>query len=250
MMDVHGWYIVGQIMGSVGKEGYRALKSWWTLDERMPEVDRAFNKVRNELFDVGLLADREYLDQIELTVALLPSLGEAGYVYEGTTVVSRLLGYKEGVIYLPSDLPRKAYVPGGTLTDTIRHEFGHAWHWLDPEFFERDWFTEAFGAQYNDGDYSPLMIWWEKFARNEKLQIELGRRRLESTRESFVRNQLLQDFVSEYAATLPCEDFAETFMVYLRHRNSLIRFQKRPGVYRKLRSVEKAVKTARKELGL
>jgi len=64
-----------------GREGYRVAKSWWNLEDRMPEVDRAFNKVRNELCEIGLLADGVYLDQIELQVAWLPSWGETGYVY-------------------------------------------------------------------------------------------------------------------------------------------------------------------------
>ena len=59
------------IIERVIREGYRSLKSWWKLNDRMPEVSRAFNKVRNELWEVGLLADDFCLDQIELKVALL-----------------------------------------------------------------------------------------------------------------------------------------------------------------------------------
>lgn len=249
-MDVSDWITVGRMLIPVVRGVYRALDSWWTLDERMPEVNRAFNKVRDELCQVGLLDEDVYLDQIELNVAILPSLGEAGYVYENIPFTRRLLGYEEGVIYLPSDLPSEAYVPGGTLTDTIRHEFGHAWHWLEPEFFERDWFARTFGAEYNDADAVPFFVWKDKLARSRNFQKEFSRLRSDRTRERLVRKYLLRDFVSEYAATRPCEDFAETFMICLRNRNSLHRFRSRSGVYRKLRAVERAVRVARKELGL
>lgn len=249
-MDLIGWLTVGRLLEPVVREGYRALESWWTLDERMPEVNKAFNKVRDELCEVGLLADDNYLDQIELKVKVLPSYGEAGFVFEKTSFVSRLVGYEEGVIYLPSDLPHEAYIPGGTLTDTIRHEFGHAWHWLEPEFFEREWFSKAFQFEYDHAEPTPLVLWQDKFARSRKLQGEFDKLRSDRTRERFLRKHLLSDFVSEYAATRPCEDFAETFMIYLRYRNSLNRFRSRPGVYRKLRTVQKAVRTARKELEL
>jgi len=47
--------------------------------------------IRDEVAEVGLLYEPQdgtedgYLDQIRVEVALLPSLGEAGYVYESTT---------------------------------------------------------------------------------------------------------------------------------------------------------------------
>lgn len=253
-MEMVSCFTVGilleRVVERVVRESYRTLELWWKLDERMPEVNRAFNKVRSELYEVGLLADGIYLDQIELGVAMLRSLGESGYVFERVSFIPKLVGYQEGMIYLPSDLPSKAYVPGGTLTDTVRHEFGHAWHWLEPEFFEREWFRKAFYSEYDDPDNTPFVLWWDKLARNRKFQADLDKLRSEETRERFVGKHLLSDFVSEYAATRPCEDFAETFMTFLRFRNSLDRFKHRHGVYRKLKAVEKAVKTARKELGL
>ncbi len=231
---------------------FRSLSpSWRNLDAQMPMVDRAFNQVRGELCEVGLLADGIYLDQIELAVAILPSLvGEAGYVYEELGWLDGMLGYKEGVIYLPRDLPRTAYVPGETLTDVIRHEYGHAWHWLEPEFFEREWFRKAFGAEYDDPLPTPLVEWQEKCHRSRMFQLGLGRLKSDAACEAYLRKCLLNDFASEYAATQAREDFADTFLFYLRNRKSLHRFRNRTGFYRKLRAVERAVKTARKELGL
>jgi hypothetical protein len=195
------------------------LLAWFALDEQMPRVNQSFSKVRNELLEVGLLDNGVYLDEIELHVTILPSiLGEAGYVYEKCHPLSKLLQYKEGVIYLPSDLPSEAYVPGGTLTDVIRHEYGHCWHWLEPDYFDRPWFRKSFGNEYDDPN------------------------KLHSGNPH-------DDFVSEYAMTNSAEDFCETFMMYLRYRNSLGRFTNRPGVHRKIRAVEKAVRVARVKLG-
>ena len=56
----------------------KRLKSSWTT--KMTVVERAFNLVRDELLEVGLLEDGVYLDRIELCVAYLPSLKTAGYV--------------------------------------------------------------------------------------------------------------------------------------------------------------------------
>ena len=216
----------------------------------MPKVNRAFNHVRNELCDVGLLADGVYLDEIELNVSGIPSYGEAGYVYEEVGWFAPFLGYEPGVIYLPSDLPRDAYVPGGTLTDVIRHEFAHSWHWLDPRFFERPWFRATFGIDYDDTDAKPSELWERKLKRDRAFQQSFAACRNDRERANQLRRRLHNDFVSEYATTLAREDFAETFMFYLRNRNCLDRFKSRSGLHTKLKAVEAAVAKARKQNGL
>lgn len=235
----------------------KVLEARWHLDERMPAVDRAYNKVRDELLDVGLLYDPQdetedgYLDQIRVEVAYLPSvLGEAGYVFEDCSFLSRLVGYEEGVIYLPSDLPATAYVPGGTLTDVIRHEYAHAWHWLEPSFFDTGWFHDAFGGGYEDADKTPFKMWLHGLDGSVTRLRKLKACRSEREQEAYLRRDFRNHFVSEYASTHFCEDFAETFMFFLRYRKSLERFKSRRGLYRKLRAVERSVRIARIELGL
>lgn len=241
---------IGNLLEPVVTKVTSVLGSWWTLEKRMPEVNKAFNKVRNELSEVGLLAHEIYLDQIDLKVEMLPSKQRLGCVVEKSNLFGQAIGFTEGVIYLPRNRPQTAYMPGQTLTDIIRHEFGHAWHWLEPEFFEREWFSKAFQAEYDDHNFKPLEMWMENFFRNRKLRSDLNKLKSVQAQKTFIRKHLLKDFVSEYAATHPREDFAETFMFYLRYRNSLERFRQQPEVYRKLKSVEKAVRTARKEIGL
>ena len=240
------------------KKGIATARAQWRLQSQMPRVDRAWNKVRNELAEVGLLYDPDatdecdgYLDQIRLEVAFLPSFSdEMGYVFEDLPWYVWLVGYEEGVIYLPSDLPSTAYVPGGTLTDVIRHEYGHTWHWLEPSFFDNDWFVDAFGDKYECDESTPVDCWVESRLGTRKHKKEIGKCRSEREIAALLQRRFREDFVSEYAATHFCEDFAETFMTYLRYRNSLDRFKARKGVYRKLKAVEKAVDRARLELGL
>lgn len=133
----------------------RTLDAWKDLPSKMPTVNLAYNKVRQDLCDVGLLADGVGLDEIEMFVAVLPSMGEAGYVFDdGLPWWASLSGFKPGAIYLPSDLPFVTYVPGGTMIDVIRHEYAHAWRWLSPDFFDQEWFVKTFGSTYSDADYS------------------------------------------------------------------------------------------------
>ena len=183
----------------------------------MSAVNRAFDRARNDLWDVGLLRDGRYLDRIDCCRVPFPSFDdELGHVYdESVPWYLRLVDVRPGVIYLPRN-PPVTTARGDTLVDTIRHEFGHAWAWLDRPFLERRWFRDAFGARYG-----------EAWARRPAFDPD--------------------EYVSEYACTHPAEDFCETFMTYLRCHRSLERFRGRAGVYRKLKAVEKAVKRAARE---
>jgi hypothetical protein len=56
------------------------------------------------------------------------------------------------------------------------------------------------------------------------------------------KKQLGQDFATPYAVVSAAEDFADTFMLYLRKHDSLDTYAARPGVYRKVLAVDAAVK--------
>lgn len=173
-------------------------------------ASRSFNIVRNELCELGLLDNGIYLDQIECEISQLPAFTVYGYVIEELPFLAKLVGYSEGVIYLPFNRLNDC-----SIVDIIRHEFAHAWHWLDSDYFEEGWFVKAFGATYDDG---------------KELEYDYD------------------EHVTYYAATNTCEDFAETFMTLLHYRNNLKKFKDRKGVYRKLKAVEKAVKKKSKML--
>jgi Putative zinc-binding metallo-peptidase len=207
----------------------------------MANVDRAYNQVRNELAEVGLLADGVYLDAVELCISHEKSGdGEVGYVFERVGHYAKR-GYKPGVIYLPRDLPHKRYQPGHTLTDTIRHEYAHAWYYLDQGFFRQDWFARTFGAAYSNCAPTPYQSWRKQLKKEGDFNKSKARSSNSEALQRHFSNRMLMHFVSEYATTNASEDFAETFMFYLKYRRSLDRFINRPGVYQKIRMVERAV---------
>lgn len=189
--------------------------SWFRVSEA--QLEAAFHVVRCELAELGLLDEGRYLDRIDCSLSALPSLETLGFVYDdGVSWLERLAQFEGGVIYIPFNAPVTPRVLGVTLRDTIRHEFAHAWAWLDRPFVRRAWFRETFGATY-DGD------WAERPAFDP------------------------ERFASAYACEAPKEDFAETFMLLLRHRRGLDRFASRPALYRKLRRLERAVAIAARE---
>jgi hypothetical protein len=214
----------------------------------MANVDRAYNHVRQELAEIGLLSDGVYLDVVELIVSGEKSEGERGYVFEQVGHYAKW-GYKPGVIYLPRDLPHQPRKPGMTLCDTIRHEYAHAWFFHDPSFFRGEWFPRTFGTSYSNCNPTPYNRWRQNLKRNPEYQAGKARCRSERGRLRFFYGYLLSEFITDYATTNASEDFAETFMFYLKYRRSLERFRQRPGVYRKLRSVERAVQVARRRIG-
>lgn len=241
--------VLTQITIAAGKEAYRGVSAWKNLDTHMLKINRAFNKVRQELCDIGLLDEHFYLDKVDLEISRIPDYGEAGYVYdEDVAWHQKILGFRKGVIYLPSTIPHEAFVPGGTLVDIIRHEFAHAWRVIDPEFFDETWFTKAFSFPYSDKESSPRELWEGKKRRNPTFTSGLRACRNDRERINFVNRAFNQDFVSPYASTMAAEDFAETFMTYLRSRNSLSRYQHRLGVFKKLKATETAVSKKAREL--
>lgn len=182
------------------------------------QLERDYNRVRDELREVGLLVDGHYLDDIECYTHIAP-LGfigrECARVYdEAVNLLAGAVGFRPGHIYVFTAAPLNAYVPGETLVDVIRHEFAHSWAWRDRPFFRRPWFRRAFGADY---DADP----WDE-------------------PDDFDSD----DYVSEYATGQAKEDFAETFMVFLRDRRSLSKHRRCPGLFAKLQAVEAAVAQA------
>ncbi len=215
----------------------------------MSKVDRAYHKVRQELAEVGLLANGLYLDAVELVISGDKSEGERGYVFEQVGHYAKW-GYRPGVIYLPRDLPHKPRTPGLTLCDTIRHEYAHAWFFLDSGFFREEWFIRTFGAAYTNCNPTPYNRWRVRLKKSDEYLDGKRRCRTEKGRLKYFYSYLLCEFITDYASTNASEDFAETFMFFLKYRKSLERFQSRPMVYRKLKLVERAVMHASKRLRL
>jgi hypothetical protein len=181
---------------------------------------KAFKKAQNELKELGIF--HGLLDTVELRVTRIPAwvISARGWFYDvGVGTLPSLLGWREGVIYLPYNMEWQR-----DLLPVIRHEFAHSWAWSNPSFLKRDWFRKTFGRSYFGAKWPKLKL------------------------RCFEASKYWLSHASAYATTSPAEDFAETFETYMRWRNTLDRFSGRPAFYRKLRAVETAVKTQRKEL--
>jgi hypothetical protein len=224
----------------------RSAAAWWSLGENMPKVNRAWAQVRDELCEVGLLDDGVFLDAIELEVeAIASSDGFVGVFFEEPGAAKRLIGYREGVIYLPCDLPTRPFRPGGTLADIIRHEYAHAWRWKNPELFREPWFEETFGAKYDDKSPAPFIRWLDGQLHSPEPLLRAWEQQrmaqyLFETKDG--KRDLARDFATPYAVVNASEDFADTFMLYLRKHESADTYVARPGVHRKVLAVEAAVK--------
>jgi hypothetical protein len=234
-------YPAGELKGSVFPAFFHSPEN--SPSPVMANVDRAYNHVRQELAQVGLLADGLYLDAVELVVSGDKSEGERGYVFEQVGHYAKW-GYRPGVIYLPRDLPHQPRKPGMTLCDTIRHEYAHAWFFHDPSFFRDDWFVRTFGTSYSNCNATPYNTWRRILKRNPEYQAGKKRCRSERGQLRYFYGHLLSEFITDYATTNASEDFAETFMFFLKYRRSLHRFKNRPRVYLKIKSVERAVAAA------
>jgi hypothetical protein len=93
------------------------------------------------------------------------------------------------------------------LTDVLRHEWAHALADRCPRLVECKRFRSVFGADYD----SQHPVW--------EYHPDLH--------------------LTKYAATQPCEDFAETFHFYLRHKGRLpVRLIHKPKIARKWEFVE------------
>jgi hypothetical protein len=186
---------------------------------------QTFKKVQRELMDLGIF--HGLLDEIKLCVSRIPSWAFAGsgWFYDrGVGKLAKLVGLKEGMIYLARDTEQRP-----DKLQIIRHEFAHAWAWRNPRFLQKKWFIATFKRSYFGKPWRSRWRWYV-------------------SEEDFRKGEHWSTHASAYATYSPAEDFAETFEVFMRHKNNLDRFRSRTSFYRKLKAVETAVKNQKKEL--
>lgn len=154
------------------------------------KLNAAAGAVQNELARLGLWEDTSRLRRTDVFWCRLPQLGAAdalGFCFDTpTSGLWRWFGYHAGNIYIPQWVLSQGPwgQDRGSLRDVLRHEYAHALAWHYPALIRRSRpFVAAFGGGYDLGQRIPGPE---------------------------------AAFVSEYARTQPAEDFAETFMVFVR----------------------------------
>ena len=176
-------------------------------------VARAYNKVRMELWHLGVLWNGSKLDGVGCTYLMVaPWLAVTGTMGQYQPA-KREIEFPS--VYLPfqalwKDLGAKANAP-----DVLRHEFAHAIADFYPGAVSRGGtFRAAFGGPCG--------------ARPAEC------RGVEGWNERYV---------SEYATKSTEEDFAETFMLFVKHKGKIpAKFARLPAIRKKWKAVAAIVK--------
>lgn len=181
------------------------------------EMETKFNKVRKELTGMGLLYDRSALDDVDCIYEVLSKDGFAAFV--GAMGLYRFISDGDGNIHIPA-LYFAGLLPSRyedrQILDVIRHEFGHALADRYERHFRGSPFRPAFGANYGETKVFKRVSWEDRY-------------------------------VTEYATDSTQEDFAETFMLFMKYKGKL------PARYRGKCAIEKkwdAVRQIIKEISV
>ena len=175
-------------------------------------VSRAYYRVRKELRDIGVLWEGSKLDQVPCfydPVAPFSALcGVMGWYNRRTKAISFPSLYLP-VAALVMDISRKA-----SAADVLRHEYAHAIADLYERAVSNGTFRAAFGGA--SGDDPP---------ERDEAQGNGG------------------GVVSEYAKESTEEDFAETFMLYVKHGRKIpAKYARDPAIRRKWKAVDGIVR--------
>lgn len=139
--------------------------------------------VRADLLRVGLWSAKLAQVPVRLSIAHPYALDSYGWKCSG-----RRGSIAIPMISVPRIMHRLGWAPYVSLRDVLRHEYAHCLADSFPRLVKSQRFAQVFGGRYDD-------------ARAPSLYDP-------------------KHHVSQYAATCPAEDFAETFMVWLRSRRS------------------------------
>ncbi len=190
--------------------GKSTLGSIYTSSD---EVYKAYNKVRDELIRLGVLWDGSKLDKVDctyLTVAPIAALGGTMGLYQPETKTIEFPS-----VYLPIEALWRHLGAKANALDVFRHEFGHALADLYPGALKKSGlFRAAFGGVYGEEPAEERGVeGWE------------------------------DRYVSEYATSATQEDFAETFMLFVKHKGKIpAKYAKKPMIVKKWKAVAEIVK--------
>lgn len=186
------------------------------------DVCEAYDRVQDDLIAWGLLWEKSALTK----VPVYWKRDDIGIFFsecarkQGTDEELDLRDFSVEGYYDPTK--RRINIPewgwwidrDASVLDTLRHEFGHALAEAYPSYFRGPTFTKAFGGRYGVKcvETGETKRWWK------------------------------DHFVSAYASQSTQEDFAETFMLFLKHNGRLPkRFSGRPVIRKKWDAVKNLI---------
>jgi len=156
------------------------------------QLNAAVADTQAELARIGLWNEGGRLLECQVVWCALPQItmpkAMGFFIHETSLWTPAFLGYAAGHMYIPRWV-LWAYDGIFSLRDVIRHEYGHAVAHYYPAMIQRSKrFSETFNGRYFGG---------HTYAFDAR------------------------DCVSTYAMTSPMEDFAETFMLYVKHKGRM-----------------------------
>lgn len=164
---------------------------------------------------MGLLLAGSRLDKVDCYYELFSAGALTGFI--------EWMGFydpDDGDVHIPAVCPAGLFPWWGDrkILDVLRHEFGHALADKYRKFFRGGIFKVAFGASYGE-------------------------------KNVFKGGEWAGDYVSKYATTATQEDFAETFMLYMKYKGKLpARFRGKHVIEKKWKTVGKIAKSIAVEL--
>jgi len=176
----------------------------------LQQLNRATLDTQRELGSHGFWNERSRLLKIDVVWCSYPYpvLFDCwGAFFHGQGWGGKMLNLAKGNIYIPAwSICHFSPKSKPSTRDVVRHEYAHGISHFYPRLIQHaGQFRDVFG-----GDY------WA---------------------ESHNRSEHHDEFVSDYARTKPMEDYAETFMVFLRHKGELPARFRIPAMKRKWRFV-------------
>jgi hypothetical protein len=201
-------------------------------------VHRAFSHVRYELRELGLLKASNVFDR-------------TSYFY-GSNDDKNVMAWaifvegNDPAIMLPSRRLHKSKAFRFCLRDIFRHEFAHV---IEHSFYGffcgefKDDFIRTFAASVSNKAAVGYTAWRKTLQQDRDYKAGKLLCRTANERKTWYYKHLLANYASEYATTNASEDFAETFMLWLKNGRDASRQRHRPGVYKKMLCIERAICT-------
>ena len=176
----------------------------------LKQTSSAAIAVQRELHTLGLWNVDSKLANVEIYFYPWSVIYE-GFFYIEPTKFYSFFGFEPGHIYIPKYLLIQLFWQTRcSLRDLIRHEYGHALAYHYEDLIEHSMeFKDVFGGHYYAAETSGMKA---------------------------------EAYISEYAKTMPMEDFAETFMVYVRRKGILPANIKNVRLKKKWMFIKKTIK--------